>query len=254
MNARNQRLLLVRSQGLRSRLLRALLLAVPLLMSRTAQSLLAEDASMDPYTIAPDHYHLLFENAWARTTRVTYQPHETAPVHEHPPTPTSVYIYITDGGEFRFKHVTGFKVPGYVITRPAVKAGAIRFAHSAPETHSVEYLGDAPTEYTRIELRTEALDIPIRDVRIPPAAMDPTKSAVRGEFENGQIRILRVVCASRQKCPASQNPDDPAIVTIMTGPHMGAARWLPAKSSQEETGPLEEVRIELKTEPAAPRK
>src|SRR5580658_364472 len=139
-------------------------------------------SGQDPYLVAGDHYHLVFENAWARASRVTYAPHSTAPVHEHPPTPTSIYIYVTDGGEFRFKHMTGFKVAGYTITRPAVKAGAIRFAHSAPETHSVEYLGDAPTEYVRIELRTEALDIPVRDVRIPAAVLDPAKSAVRNEF------------------------------------------------------------------------
>jgi hypothetical protein len=206
----------------------------------------------DPYQVAGDHYHLIFENAWARASRVTYGPHETAPVHEHPPTPTTVYIYLTDGGEFRFRHITGFKVSGYTITRPAVKAGAIRFAHSAPETHSVEYLGDAPTEYVRIELRTEPLDTPIRDVRIPPASppvtTDPSVSAIRKEFENGQLRILRVVCAARQPCPASQNPDDPAITTVLTGPDKGAVRWSP----KAERGPREEVRIELKTSPVEP--
>ncbi len=207
-------------------------------------------SGQDPYLVAGEHYHLVFENAWARATRVTYGPHETAPVHEHPPTPTSIYIYVTDGGEFRFKHITGFKVPGYIITRPAVKAGAIRFAHSAPETHSVEYLGDAPTEYVRIELRTDPINAPIRDVRIPPDLSDPAKSLVTNVFENGQIRILRVVCAYGEVCPASQNPEDPAIVTVMNGSDRGAVRWLPAR----EKGPVEEVRIELKTEPVAPRK
>lgn len=204
-------------------------------------------SGQDPYVVAGDHYHLLLENEWVRATRVTYGPHETAPVHEHPPTPTSIYIYVTDGGEFRFKHMTGFKVSGYTITRPAVKAGAIRFAHAAPETHSVEYLGDAPTEYVRIELRTEPVNVPLRDVRIPPRAMDPAKSAVENEFENDQIRILRVVCAAGEKCPASQNPDDPAIVTVMKGPDRGAVRWSPVR----EKGPLEDVRVELKTEPVA---
>jgi hypothetical protein len=207
-------------------------------------------SAQDPYLVAGDHYHLAFENAWARATRVSYGPHDTAPVHDHSLTPTAIYIYVTDGGEFRFKHMTGLKVAGTVITRPAVKAGAIRFAHSAPETHSVEYLGDAPTEYIRIELRTEARDVPVRNIRIPPPVMDPTKSAVLNEFENGQVRILRVVCATGEKCPASQNPDDPAIVTTMTGPDRGAVRWSP----KGEKGPLDEVRVELKTEPVKPRK
>jgi hypothetical protein len=146
--------------------------------------------------------------------------------------------------------MTGLKVAGQTVTRPAVKAGAIRFAHSAPETHSVEYLGDEPTEYVRIELRTEPLDTPIRNIRIPPPLLDLGKSAVLNAFENGQVRILRVVCAARDDCPASQNPDDPAIVTIMTGPEKGTVRWSPATYK----GPLEEVRVELKTEPVPPRK
>jgi hypothetical protein len=50
------------------------------------------------------------------------------------------------------------------------------------------------------------------------SGQDPAVSAIRKEFENGQLRILRVVCAARQACPASQNPDDPAITTILTGP------------------------------------
>src|SRR5271154_6138599 len=207
-------------------------------------------SGQNPYLVAGEHYHLVFENAWARATRVIYGPHETAPVHEHPPTPTSIYIYVTDGGEFRFKHITGFKVSGYPTPRPGVKGGAIRFAHSAPETHSVEYLGDAPTEYVRIELRTDPVNIPIRDVRIPPDVLDPAKSLMTNVFENDQIRILRVICATGATCPASQDPEDPAIVTVMNGPNRGAVRWSPAR----EKGPLEEVRIELKTEPVAPRK
>ena len=207
-------------------------------------------SGQDPYLVAGDHYHLAFENAWARATRVTYGPHETAPVHDHPLTPTAIYIYVTDGGEFRFKHMTGLKVAGTTITRPAVKAGAIRFAHSAPETHSVEYLGDVPTEYIRIELRTEATDIPVRNIRIPPPVMDPSKSTILNEFENAQVRILRMICAAGEKCPASRNPHDPAIVTVMTGLDRGSVRWSPAP----EKGPLDEIRIELKTDPVASRK
>lgn len=218
-----------------------LLLLGCLAVSATAQ---------DPFVTVPDHYRLLLENAWVRVARVTYGPHETAPVHDHPLTPTAVYIYVTDGGEFRFKHMTGLKVAGMTVTRPAVNAGAIRLSHSAPETHSVEYLGDQATEYLRIELRTEAPQIPIRDVRIPPAAMDPAISAVRKEFENEQLRILRVVCAPGEKCPASQHPDDPALVTIMTGPDKGKVLWSP----KTERGPLEEVRIELKTDPLETRR
>jgi hypothetical protein len=49
----------------------------------------------------------------------------------------------------RFRHVTGERVAGVDIDRKPVQAGAIRFAHGAPETQSVEYLGSVPTEYVR---------------------------------------------------------------------------------------------------------
>ena len=124
---------------------------------------------------------------------------------------------------------------GLAITRKPVQAGAIRFAHGAPETHSVEYLGDAPTEYARIELRTEPLDRPVRDVRLPPG----------GEFENRQVRIVHVSCAAGKRCPESEHPADPAVVVAMSGPHKGEISWCPPTPQ----GPLDLVRIELKTKP-----
>jgi hypothetical protein len=201
--------------------------------------------AQDPYTVASGHYHLLFENAWVRATRVVYGPHESAPVHNHPPTPTTVYVYLTDGGAMRFHHVTGDHVAGVSIDRRPVKAGAIRFAHGAPETHSVEYLGDEPTEYLRIELRTEPLDRPAHDVRLPPVAMDLSKGAVQSQFENGQVRIVRVVCPAGGRCPASGHASEPAVVVTMSGRRRGEVEWSPPPVE----GPAEQIRIELKSGP-----
>jgi hypothetical protein len=44
----------------------------------------------------------------------------------------------------------------------------------------------------------------------------------------------------------SEHPDDPTIVVTMSGPNRGKAEWSPKKI---ENGPLEQVRIELKTQP-----
>ena len=201
--------------------------------------------AQDPYVVAGDHYHLVFENQWVRASRVTYEPHGTSPIHDHPETPTTVYIYVTDGGVMRFRHYTGTHVAGVTIDRKPVQSGAIRFAKGAPETHSVEYLGDTPTEYVMLELRTEALDPPTTDVRLPPVAIDPAKPATEVQFENGQIRIVRVACAAGLPCPNSRHPADPAVVVIISGPHRGEVDWSPPPAD----GPLEQVRIELKSKP-----
>jgi hypothetical protein len=145
----------------------------------------------------------------------------------------------------RFRHVSGKRVAGVVIERKPVAAGAIRFARGAPETHSVEYLGDQPTEYARIELRTEPLDRPVRDVRLPPVSLDPSAPSSQVQFENGQVRIVRVVCAAGQRCPESAHPDEHAVVITMSGPRRGEMQWSPPLSN----GPAEQVRIELKSAP-----
>jgi peptidoglycan/xylan/chitin deacetylase (PgdA/CDA1 family) len=202
-------------------------------------------AAQDPYRIAPGNYHFVFENEWARATRVTFSPHDKLPVHQHPRTPATVYVYVTDGGAIRFNHVTGDNVAGLNIVRKPVLAGGIRFAHGAPETHTVEYLGDAPTEYARIELRTEPIDRPVRDVRLPPEPADLSKSLRSVRFENGQVRIVHVICASGEACPGSEHAADPAVVVALSGLRRGEIEWSPAPAQ----GPLEQVRIELKSKP-----
>ncbi len=143
----------------------------------------------DPYRIAPNNYRIEFENSWTRVSRVLFNPGEKIPVHEHPAFPT-VYVYLTDAGVTRFRHIT----PRFQIDRPAVKAGALRYNKGTQETHAVEYLGKTPSEYLRVELKTPVLDPPQRDVRWTPEESGP--------FENQQIRIRRVSCNVSHACKA----------------------------------------------------
>jgi hypothetical protein len=205
--------------------------------------------AQDPFQVAGDHYRQIFDNAWAQGVHVGYPAHGKSPVHDHPSTPTIVFVYVTDGGPLRFYHKTGPEnVMGLDFERPAVKAGAIRFAAGIAETHAVEYMGDTPMEYVRIELKTEPLDLPAKDVRLPPVVLDATKAALHSQFENGQLRILRVMCPAGQDCPASEHPGDPAVVVTMSGAKRGQLEWSPVGV---EHGPLEQVRVELKTKPVS---
>lgn len=104
-------------------------------------------------------------------------------------------------------------------------------------------MNDAPAEYARIERRTDPIDRPLRDVRLPPEPADLLKSSQSVRFENGQVRIVHVKCAPGEACPASEHSADPAVVVTMSGPRRGEIEWSPALAR----GPLEQVRIELES-------
>ena len=80
------------------------------------------------------------------------------------------------------------------------------------EQHEVESLSDIPSEYLRIELKTEPLELPERDIRIPP-------SENRG-FENAQIRIEKLTCEPHRQCGTT---DLPSVVVNLND---GNATWV----------------------------
>ncbi len=175
-----------------------------------------------------------FENASVRVMRVHYDAHEKTAVHDHPAKPT-VYVYVTDGGRLRIGH--GGEPP---VIRPAVKAGGIRFQKGVFERHAVEELDGVESEYLRIELKTEPLDLPSADVRRAPADRTP--------FENGMIRIQRITCPPQAACPASAHPENPAVVVAGR-----KAMWVEANAAlvvNPSDITMEQVRVELKTPPA----
>lgn len=191
--------------------------------------------AQDPFQAAPANFHQEFENRYVSVSRATFRPGDKVPVHNHPPIPT-VYIYVTDGGQIRFTHL---QPSAYVMVRRPVQSGAIRFNRNAhTETHRVEYLGDAPSEYLRVSLKTVPAP-PHRDARI--AADDATP------FEDAQVRISRAVCAAHATCEALAHPA--VIVNLNTR----MASWFdPAAEPRENrtSEPVREIRIEIKTEPA----
>lgn len=176
-----------------------------------------------------------FENAWVRIVRVHYLPHEKTRAHDHPATPT-VYVYTTDGGRLRILH-DDMEKP---VIRPVVKAGAVRFNRGAAEHHQVEELDGVASEYLRLELKIEPVDLPAEDIRRAPDDRTP--------YENAMIRILRVTCAAHSACPVSEHPENPAV--IVTGKKF---QWRDAGAApvmNSSAVPIEQVRVELKSKPA----
>ncbi len=182
----------------------------------------AAGSAQDPYRVAPDNYKLHFENEWVRVSRVSYRPGDKLPVHDHPALPT-VYIYVTDGGPIQFGHQEFA-----ALRRPPVKVGQIRFNRGNKETHTTEYLGDTPSEYVRVELKTEPVDLPRREIRIAAEDEKP--------FENGQVRIERGTCSC-------DDLGGPAVVVTMTDRRV---HWV---TREPPDGP--QIRVILKSKPSA---
>ena len=177
---------------------------------------------------------LEFENASVRIVLVHYLPHEKTRAHDHPATPT-VYVYTTDGGRLRIVH-DEMEEP---VIRPAVRAGAVRFNHGVAEHHQVEELDGVPSEYLRVELKIEPLELPKDDVRRAPDDRTP--------YENAMIRILRVTCAAHSPCPASGHPESPAVIIEAKKFQWRDADTQPVMNPSAMS--LEQVRIELKSKP-----
>lgn len=213
---------------------------VVVLLASTA--LLAQDA----VKTLPQNYRIEFENDYVRVTRVLYPAHAKLPGHTHTSLPTA-YVYLNDSGPVAFKHV-GHKE--FSATRPPTVARSYRLFRGLEEVHAVENLSDKPSEFLRVEFKTDPAGDPrtLRGKFLPPVPGSGVMQQV--EFENPQIRVTRVVAplgTTSQLSPAGR----PSIVISLTEGAMGSAAWLRQGQSLtvDATGRTAEVlRFELKTE------
>ena len=221
--------------------------------------------AQDPFVVAPEAYKRQFENDRVRVVRVHYAPREKIASHDHPATAT-VYVYLRSSGPVRFIHTGEEK---FTAVRPEVKAGGFRLGRGSKETHEVESLSDAPTDFLRVELKTvEVADKNFRG-RFPPDPHTTARSSQKVRFENEQARILRVTCAARDKCVADRSASPSLLVALTAGNlkmatddggasdvkiEPGKTFWVEANNQLrlENTGskPAEFLRIEFKTGPA----
>lgn len=153
--------------------------------------------AQDPLKVAPQAYNLAFENDWVKAVRVHYAPREKLASHDHPQRAT-IYVYLSDGGPVIFKH-TG-SIP---VTRPATKAGAFRMWPAIAETHEVENTSDLPSDFLRVEMKTEPLGAKTLRGRFPPGPRPAGENYEKVEFENEQVRVTRIVCAAKRDIASS---------------------------------------------------
>lgn len=223
----------------------------------------------DPLKTLPNAYRLEFENEWVKVVRVHYAPHEKLPAHDHTQM-ASAYVYLNDGGPVVFNHID--KDYG-AVTRPATKAGSFRVYRSLQEHHEVENRSDLPSDFLRVEFKTEPLNEKSLKGRYFREEYPVGENFQRVQFENEQIRITRLVCAPRRILELSAAPGEPMLLVALS-PSMlkaseskgkskghaellkmslGQAHWVPSGSQAQfenvDRHSGEFLRFDLKTRP-----
>lgn len=231
-------------------LLPALLLA--------AQGVVAQD----PLLVAPHAYKLVLENEWVKVVRVRYAPNEKLPVHDHTAA-AAAYVYLNDGGPVIFKHDYG------AATRPPTREGSFRVYKAVKETHEVENTSALPSEFLRVEFKTEPLESNRMNGRYHREAVPAGESLEKTQFENAQLRARRYVVAAGGTIDVA-TPSEPAVFVALTAGALrlrsapdapsaelavqsGTVRWVPIGTSitleNAGTEAVEMLRFDLKTRP-----
>ncbi|HEY8459942.1 MAG TPA: hypothetical protein VIM99_06145 [Blastocatellia bacterium] len=230
--------------------------------------LAAPAPAQDPVKAAPQAYKLDFENDWVKVLRAHYPAKTKLPEHDHPAT-AAAFVYLNDSGPVIFKHV-GL---GYgAITRPAVKARAFRLWYAVKETHEVENDGDTPSDFVRIEFKTEPVNARSLRGKFQPEEYPAGENFQKVQFDNEQIRATRLAVAPRRKLAVSAAANEPALIVALVPASFkikkgkarpskisfeaGQTTWLEqgATIEFENAGdaPAEMLRFDLKTRPLSP--
>ena len=166
----------------------------------------------DPLKSLPQAYKLQFENDWVRVIRVHYAPHEKLPPHQHNEK-AAAYVYLKDGGPVIFKHLD---LPYGAVTRPATKAASFRVYKGIKEIHEVENLSELPSDFLRVEFKTEPVNEKSLRGRFFRETSTPGENFEKVQFENEQIRITRLICAQGKSLTLSTISTEPALLVALT--------------------------------------
>ncbi|HEX8031121.1 MAG TPA: cupin domain-containing protein [Vicinamibacterales bacterium] len=202
--------------------------------------------AQDPTQTLPEAYKTEFENNYVKVVRVHYDAGAKLPEHTHP-AGTTAYVYLNDSDGVVFAHVGG---SNRAVTRPAVKAGAMRIAAGSEEHHSAENTSSTATDFLRIMFKTDNAGVNNLRQRIAPTEVD---------FANKQMRITRLRVKPGQTL-AIETKSAPALRIAM---REGVKQWTPLppdmlrwldKGTTEDfavTGdfPVDIIKIEFLTKP-----
>ena len=220
-------------------------------------------AARDAVTTLPDSYSTQFENEWVRVVRVYYAPHAKLPAHTHNALPAA-YVYLSDGGPVLFKHIgTSYGA----ATRPATKAGGFRVFRGIDEVHEVENTSELPSEFLRVEFKTDPKDVKTLKGRFFRETPADGQNHEQVQFENDQVRITRVIGGSGHSVRLAAAPSEPSLLIALQAAtlrdasgsdasvRVGQERWIPANTvttfANVGSQASEFLRFDFKTTPVA---
>jgi hypothetical protein len=199
----------------------------------------------------PANYTVQFENAWVKVTSVRYGPLEKVGPHAHTPNP-SAYVYLNDGPPVTFRHIGGHNA---VATRAATKAGTFRIYRGLEEIHEVENTGNAPSEFLRVELKTQGQSPDTFRGKFERTLAPSAEPVVH--VDHPQVRISRVWARPGEKVAIAASSEPVLMIALGNGAGFdaGQVRWIAASSEaaiQNTTATaLDFLRFDFKTQPTA---
>lgn len=133
----------------------------------------------------------VIENEFVRVLKVTEQPHRKTRPHEHKINRVMIYL---NAGKQEF-------VEGGKTSYLEFKAGEALWS-PARGTHTAESVGTAPFTVVEIELKKEGTGV-AETGPLDPVKVDPKHYKV--EFENKQVRVVRIVFPPGEGAPLHEH-------------------------------------------------
>ena len=203
-------------------------------------------SAQDPTKSLPESYAVELENDYVRVIRVHYEAGAKLAEHTHP-AGTTAYVYLNDSEGVVFSHVGG---SNRAVTRPAVKAGAIRIAAGPEEHHTAENTSSTPSDFLRIVFKTDNAGVRNLRQRLAPTEV---------EWSNKQMKITRLRVKPGQSL-AIETKNNPALrIALREGVKQWTTlpadmlRWLDKGTTEEfaVTGdfPVDIIKIDFLTKP-----
>jgi quercetin dioxygenase-like cupin family protein len=134
-----------------------------------------------------------FENDQVKVLRALEKPHVKGKAHEHKANRVMVYL---QSGRQRFEYRDGRKPETFDW-----KAGDVKW-NPANGVHAPEVLTDEPFNIVEVELKNKGLHQTVKGP-LDPAKIDPKHYTI--EFENDQVRVLRVRIGPHEVAPLHEH-------------------------------------------------